>query len=279
MSDLSFIVASCIVRGWLRVPVSWPSWKYRKRVRRLLVPLYSRRSPVVGLDSPPLDLPKTSTPLLPWEYVEPWSPCLRSLVETGGVICIKGREGQGTAELADYIRRVTADRLERTVFYCGNMPDSTNINIGNVPFLPWRKLLNEILQQWRKIRRRRECRSRVQAERDETTLGMLKELTHPIFHWRLSEIRDLIDNLVLPEDIPRPLAKELNIHQTAHRTVRTGSRPLKSEGGRSSHDASQATSQDGMDAFITSSVAPLQGLGLRVSFASLFSIIFMLFNI
>ena len=200
-------------------------------------------------------------------------------METGGVICIKGREGQGTAELADYIRRVTADRLERTVFYCGNMPDSTNINIGNVPFLPWRKLLNEILQQWRKIRRRRECRSRVQAERDETTLGMLKELTHPIFHWRLSEIRDLIDNLVLPEDIPRPLAKELNIHQTAHRTVRTGSRPLKSEGGRSSHDASQATSQDGMDAFITSSVAPLQGLGLRVSFASLFSIIFMLFNI
>ncbi|CDJ50309.1 adenylate cyclase, putative [Eimeria brunetti] len=140
---------------------------------------------------------------------EPYMPQLQPLLEVGGVMVIKGREGLGAKELEDYIRDFGSKKSNRQMFCISNMPDSPNLNIGNVPLLAWRKLCTEMVERWR-VSDNREKKGYSRIDRDNSVYGLTKELIHPSFHWRLAEMKTVVHGLVLPHELPenQRLAKE-----------------------------------------------------------------------
>eukprot|EP00923_Selenidium_pygospionis_P005600 GHVN01009476.1.p1 GENE.GHVN01009476.1~~GHVN01009476.1.p1 ORF type:complete len:2152 (-),score=368.99 GHVN01009476.1:289-6744(-) len=178
---------------------SWRYWKHKRRVRQLFYPGYLYRHPIVGVDVPPCDYPVPVGPMLPWGYIDPFLPSLKPTVELGGVIVIRGREIDGTNELAEYTR-VLGESLGRQVISTSNMPEG-QVNIGNVPLLAFRKACTEMIERWR----RSPARAKMREKRgvmglDSSIYGLTKELIHPSFHWRLMEMRHVIANLVMPWD-------------------------------------------------------------------------------
>eukprot|EP01071_Lankesteria_metandrocarpae_P003319 Lankesteria_metandrocarpae@DN2890_c0_g1_i1.p1 len=190
-----------LVAALSREPLlSWPDWKPRRKLNRLLLSSTLHRPPIIGLDRAPLDLPIAIGPVLPWEFVEPWMPTLQPTIQLGGVMVIRGSEYLGTPELLEILKLRTLSDLNRYVFVCSNMPDATHVNIGNVPLLAWRKLCTDMIQRWRSTKgRERKGFSRV--NRDNSVCGLAKELLHPILHWRLAEMKSVISGLVMPSEV------------------------------------------------------------------------------
>eukprot|EP00915_Cephaloidophora_sp_WS-2016_P005953 GHVH01007843.1.p1 GENE.GHVH01007843.1~~GHVH01007843.1.p1 ORF type:complete len:2145 (-),score=290.17 GHVH01007843.1:74-6508(-) len=188
---------------------TYPKWKYRKRIMRVLAPRYKYRTPIIGLDDATPDYPVEMPggvgekrlhrfhPQYPWEIVEPWSPSLLNIGEAGGVMVIKGGEHEGTTELAETIKSLGEHHLGFNVFSCSNMPLSTDCNISSVPLLAWRSLCNDIIQRWRV------CGGRLNRgyhSSSESTLSYVKELLHPAYHWRVNELVGIIENLEVDDE-------------------------------------------------------------------------------
>ncbi|CDI73907.1 adenylate cyclase, putative [Eimeria praecox] len=188
--------------------LSWPGWPCRNQLQSILEPstMYKKQGKAVR---PPLDYPVPCGPVFAHEWYEPYMPQLQPLLEVGGVMVIKGREGLGAKELEDYIRDFGSKKSNRQMFCISNMPDSPNLNIGNVPLLAWRKLCTEMVERWR-VSDNREKKGYSRIDRDNSVYGLTKELIHPSFHWRLEEMKTVVHGLVLPYELPenKRLAKE-----------------------------------------------------------------------
>ncbi|KAL8273282.1 hypothetical protein Esti_002783 [Eimeria stiedai] len=188
--------------------LSWPGWPCRNQLQSILEPstMYKMQRSAVR---PPLDYPVPCGPVFAHEWCEPYMPQLQPLLEVGGVMVIKGHEGLGAEELEDYIRDFGSNKSNRQVFCISNMPDSPNLNIGNVPLLAWRKLCTEMVERWR-VSDNREKKGYSRIDRDNSVYGLTKELIHPSFHWRLEEMKPVVHGLVLPHELPenQRLAKE-----------------------------------------------------------------------
>ncbi|CDJ34954.1 LOW QUALITY PROTEIN: adenylate cyclase, putative [Eimeria mitis] len=188
--------------------LSWPGWPCRNQLQSILEPstMYKQQGKAVR---PPLDYPVPCGPVFAHEWYEPYMPQLQPLLEVGGVMVIKGREGLGAKELEDYIREFGSKKSNRQMFCISNMPDSPNLNIGNVPLLAWRKLCTEMVERWR-VSDNREKKGYSRIDRDNSVYGLTKELIHPSFHWRLEEMKTVVHGLVLPHELPenQRLAKE-----------------------------------------------------------------------
>ncbi|KAL8452190.1 hypothetical protein Emed_001497 [Eimeria media] len=188
--------------------LSWPGWPCKNQLQRILEPstMYKMQGSAVR---PPLDYPVPCGPIFAHEWYEPYMPQLQPLLEVGGVMVIKGREGLGAKELEDYIRDFGSNKSNRQMFCISNMPDSPNLNIGNVPLLAWRKLCTEMVERWR-VSDNREKKGYSRVDRDNSVYGLTKELIHPSFHWRLEEMKPVVHGLVLPRELPenQRLAKE-----------------------------------------------------------------------
>ncbi|KAL8431561.1 hypothetical protein Efla_000607 [Eimeria flavescens] len=188
--------------------LSWPGWPSRNELQSILEPstMYKMQESAVR---PPLDFPVPCGPVFAHEWYEPYMPQLQPLLEVGGVMVIKGHEGLGAKELEDYIRDFGSNKSNRQMFCISNMPDSPNLNIGNVPLLAWRKLCTEMVERWR-VSDNREKKGYSRIDRDNSVYGLTKELIHPSFHWRLEEMKPVVHGLVLPHELPenQRLAKE-----------------------------------------------------------------------
>ncbi|XP_026192791.1 uncharacterized protein LOC34622195 [Cyclospora cayetanensis] len=188
--------------------LSWPGWPCRNQLQSILEPstMYKKQGRAVR---PPLDYQVPCGPVFAHEWYEPYMPQLQPLLEVGGVMVIRGREGLGAKELGDYLRDFCAKKSKRQMFCISNMPDSPNLNIGNVPLLAWRKLCTEMVERWR-VSDNREKKGYSKIDRDNSVYGLTKELIHPSFHWRLEEMKPVVHGLVLPHELleNQRLAKE-----------------------------------------------------------------------
>ncbi|PHJ17195.1 adenylate, partial [Cystoisospora suis] len=189
--------------------LSWPHWSGKKQLREIMMPSspYLDQSSLFGRGTkyntfrPPLDYPVAAGPLFAHEWYEPFLPQLQPLATIGGVMVIKGKEGLGTHELAKLLGQIGRKDLNRQMFFISNMPDSVQMNIGNVPLLAWRKLCTEMVERWR-VSDNREKKGYSKIDRDNSVYGLTKELIHPSFHWRLEDMKSVIHGLVLPYELP-----------------------------------------------------------------------------
>ncbi|PFH35735.1 putative adenylate cyclase [Besnoitia besnoiti] len=213
--------------------LSWPRWSGKKQLRAMMLPAapYLDQSALLGRGKkydafrPPLDYPVPSGPLFAHEWYEPFLPELQPLATVGGVMVIKGKEGLGTHELAKLLGQIGNRDLKRQMFFISNMPDSVQMNIGNVPLLAWRKLCTEMVERWR-VSDNREKKGYSKIDRDNSVYGLTKELIHPSFHWRLEDMKPVIHGLVLPYELPenqrmlKQRLKNIKYYQKRHGGLR-----------------------------------------------------------
>ncbi|KFG52089.1 putative adenylate cyclase [Toxoplasma gondii p89] len=213
--------------------LSWPQWSGKKQLREMMLPSapYLEQTSLLGKSSkynafrPPLDYPVPTGPLFAHEWCEPFLPELQPFAAVGGVMVIRGKEGLGTHELAKLLGQIGRKDLKRQTFFISNMPDSVQMNIGNVPLLAWRKLCTEMVERWR-VSDNREKKGYSKIDRDNSVYGLTKELIHPSFHWRLEDMKPVIHGLVLPYELPenqvmlKQRLKNLKSYQRRHGGMR-----------------------------------------------------------
>ncbi|CAD2109857.1 adenylyl cyclase beta, putative [Plasmodium vinckei] len=137
---------------------------------------------------------KTHTgPLYIHEYYDPLFFDFNEIYNIGGVLFLEGSEHLGIFEIIKLIKK-SLNNFK--IFNISNMPNSLYINITN-PLLPWKILCNDITNMWRLCN----MRKKYLYLNEDDNYNILKEITHPSYHWFLKCMSNIIDDLYIP-DIP-----------------------------------------------------------------------------
>ncbi|EUD66565.1 hypothetical protein C922_02886 [Plasmodium inui San Antonio 1] len=138
----------------------------------------------------PLDYNTHTGPLLLHEYYDPLYCDFTQMYNTGGVLFLQGNEHLGIFEIITLISRKLSNFKS---FKISNMPNSLYINVTN-PLLPWKMLCNDMLHLWGA------CQMRKQNTliRNGDNYNLLREITHPSYHWFFKCMSSVVDDLVIP---------------------------------------------------------------------------------
>ncbi|CRG98502.1 adenylyl cyclase beta, putative [Plasmodium relictum] len=147
-------------------------------------------SPCSQMKSLHIDYNSYTGPLFLHEYYDPLFFDFNQIYHIGGVLFIEGNEHLGIFELM----KLMAKNLNNfKIFNISNMPNSLYINITN-PLLPWKILCNEILNMWKLCDMRK--KNILYTKNDN--FNILRELTHPSYHWFFKCMVNIIDDLIVP---------------------------------------------------------------------------------
>ncbi|EZG70692.1 adenylate/guanylate cyclase [Gregarina niphandrodes] len=199
----------------------WPGWRQTSVLRRLFFPPVRFRPFVANFDLPlPVLDYNGYGPCYPWEIKEPWLPTLRNAMDLGGVMVIQGREVQGSLELVEYLKDL-AEASGHQVFICSNTPEASYLPVANVPLLAFRKLCTDVVFRWKKSQIRKQ-KGYTAVDEKNSIYSLTKELTHPLFHWRLTAMKAVVKGLVLPRELPRNQPVEKWNHRTSYLVATDG---------------------------------------------------------
>ncbi|SCM25012.1 adenylyl cyclase beta, putative [Plasmodium chabaudi chabaudi] len=147
---------------------------------------------------------KTYTgPLFIHEYYDPLFFDFSEIYNIGGVLFLEGSEHLGMFEIIKLIKK-SLNNFK--IFNISNMPNSLYINITN-PLLPWKILCNDITNMWRLCN----MRKKYLYLNNDDNYNILKEITHPSYHWFLKCMSNVIDDLYIPEIPSQKEARIKNI--------------------------------------------------------------------
>ncbi|KJP85281.1 hypothetical protein AK88_05092 [Plasmodium fragile] len=203
VTDFSFLNRNYLLRYYNRM--------FHRRIKGLLGQkdclYYLRQCEGEGGDAPwqaayqgdPYGQLKTTTtpdynthtgPLLLHEYYDPLYCDFTQMYNTGGVLFLQGNEHLGIFQLITLI----SNKLSHfKAFKISNMPHSLYINVTN-PLLPWKMLCNDMLQLWSSCKMRK-ANTLI---RNENKYNLLREITHPSYHWFFKCMSSVVDDLVIP---------------------------------------------------------------------------------
>ncbi|KMZ83019.1 hypothetical protein PVIIG_04584 [Plasmodium vivax India VII] len=139
----------------------------------------------------PLDYNTHTGPLLLHEYYDPLYCDFTQMHNAGGVLFLQGNEHLGIFEMITLISRKLSNFKS---FKISNMPHSLYINITN-PLLPWKMLCNDMLHLWSACNMRKANA----LMGDEGNYNLLREITHPSYHWYFGCMSSVVDELVIPQ--------------------------------------------------------------------------------
>ncbi|CRG93086.1 adenylyl cyclase beta, putative [Plasmodium gallinaceum] len=137
-----------------------------------------------------IDYNSYTGPFFLHEYYDPLFFDFNQIYHIGGVLFIEGNEYLGIFEL---MKLIAKNLNNFKIFNISNMPNSLYINITN-PLLPWKNLCNEILNMWRLC----DMRKKNIFFTKNDNFNILRELTHPSYHWFLKCMVNIVDDLVIP---------------------------------------------------------------------------------
>ncbi|ETW37270.1 hypothetical protein PFTANZ_02041 [Plasmodium falciparum Tanzania (2000708)] len=137
-----------------------------------------------------VDYKSYTGPFLLHEYYDPFHFKFKELSRIGGVLFVEGNENLGIFE---FIKLITNGLYNFKLFNVSNMPNSLYINITN-PLLPWKILCNDILNTWKLSHMRK--KNLLLNKNDN--FNMLREITHPSYHWFFKSMIHVIDDLDIP---------------------------------------------------------------------------------
>ncbi|SCM25280.1 adenylyl cyclase beta, putative [Plasmodium berghei] len=146
---------------------------------------------------------KTHTgPLFIHEYYDPLFFDFKEIYNVGGVLFLEGNEHLGIFELIKLIKK-SLNNFK--IFNISNMPNSLYINITN-PLLPWKILCNDITNMWKLCNTRKKYLYFNKVD----NYNILKEITHPSYHWFLKCMSNIIDDLYIPDTSMKKETKNIN---------------------------------------------------------------------
>ncbi|ETB62314.1 hypothetical protein YYC_00915 [Plasmodium yoelii 17X] len=146
---------------------------------------------------------KTHTgPLFIHEYYDPLFFYFKEIYNIGGVLFLEGNEHLGIFE---FIKLIKKKLKNFKIFNIGNMPNSLYINITN-SLLPWKMLCNDLTSMWKLCNTRKKYLYFTNVD----NYNILKEITHPSYHWFLKCMSNIIDDLYIPDTCLKKETKKIN---------------------------------------------------------------------
>eukprot|EP00917_Polyrhabdina_sp_WS-2016_P008196 GHVP01018378.1.p1 GENE.GHVP01018378.1~~GHVP01018378.1.p1 ORF type:complete len:1622 (+),score=335.35 GHVP01018378.1:715-4866(+) len=154
--------------------LTWPSWKAKILLEALLFPEQKFRPPV-------LLPPSQKTSVYPWDLAEPYHPVLKSVMDQGGFVLVRGQSPDGLAELLESTKLKCAIK-NHSVISSTNMDQSDpGVVMGSVPLSCWRSACMQLMDKWKDS----PSRLRMSISKGTTREDLLRDLVHPKFFKRI----------------------------------------------------------------------------------------------